>query len=215
MLAGLARSAIREGWSGLEWAVSVPGTVGGAVIGNAGAHGGCIADRLAWAEVCYPGYGRRVLTAAELGYSYRSSVLKEQLAHRAAEAGSQPFDSVQGRSIVLRAAFNLTHGDVAEMMARADGFLARRRATQPVEPSAGSVFRNPPGDYAGRLIEAVGLKGQRLGGAQISPRHANFIVNTGNARAADVLGLICLARQRVYDQTGIELVLELLLLGEW
>jgi UDP-N-acetylmuramate dehydrogenase len=186
--------------------------VGGAVIGNAGAHGGCIADCLAWAEVYYPGQERRVLTTAELGYNYRSSILKEQL--------QKPgFSEKPGfwltRPIVLRAAFNLARGDVAGLTARADRFLARRRAAQPVEPSAGSVFRNPAGDYAGRLIEAVGLKGYKIGGAQISPRHANFIVNTGAANAADVLGLINLARVRVAGQFGVELTLEIELLGEW
>ena len=96
--------------------------------------------------------------------------------------------------MVLAAGFKLTRGDPAEMTARADGFLARRRASQPTEPSAGSIFRNPPGDYAGRLIEAVGLKGHRIGGAQVSPRHANFIVNVERAAAADVLALIDLIR---------------------
>lgn len=206
MLAGLARWAIREGWTGLEWAVSVPGTVGGAVIGNAGAHGGCIADSLACALVTYPGQGRRWLSATELGYSYRNSALRNKPGFSETLSSCPP--------IVLSAAFNVARGDVAEMTARADGFLAHRRASQPVEPSAGSVFRNPPGDHAGRLIEAVGLKGHRLGGAQISPRHANFIVNTGDARSADVLELIHLAQSRVHEQFGIELALEILLLGD-
>ncbi len=202
-LAGLARTAIKAGWSGLEWAVSVPGTVGGAVIGNAGAHGGDIAGNLAWALVAYPGQGRQVLTAAQLALTYRSSVLKRQLA--AGAAGP----------VVLAAAFNLTPGDAAEMTARADSFLARRRASQPIEPSAGSIFRNPPGDYAGRLVEAVGLKGHSIGGAQISTRHANFIVNTGDATAADVVALMQLIRRRIYEDTGIELVAEILTLGDW
>jgi len=116
---------------------------------------------------------------------------------------------------VLAAAFNLRPGDVAEMTARADGFLSRRRVSQPVEPSAGSVFRNPAGDHAGRLIEAVGLKGQRIGGAQISPRHANFIVNVGEATAADVVALMNLMRRRVYESTGVKLIPEILLLGDW
>lgn len=202
-LAGLARTAIKAGRSGLEWAVSVPGTVGGAVIGNAGAYGSDIAANLAWALVSYPGEGRRVLTAAQMGFAYRSSVLKRQLA--AGEAAP----------IVLTAAFNLTPGDVAEMTARAEGFLARRRSSQPAEPSAGSIFRNPPGDYAGRLVEAVGLKGHRIGGAQISTRHANFIINAGEATAADVMALMRLIRHRVYEDTGTELVAEILTLGEW
>ncbi len=202
-LAGLARTAIRQGAAGLEWAVSVPGTVGGAVIGNAGAHGGDIADSLAWAQVAEPGAGLRVLTAAEMEFAYRSSVLKRQLA--ATEAGP----------VVLAAAFNLTPGNPAELGERADGFLAKRRNSQPTEPSAGSIFRNPTGDYAGRLIEAVGLKGFVIGGAQISPRHANFIVNTGEAMAADVVALMNLARRRVFESTGIPLMPEILFLGDW
>jgi UDP-N-acetylmuramate dehydrogenase len=202
-LAGLARSGIKAGWSGLEWAVSVPGTVGGAVVGNAGAHGGDIAGNLAWALVAYPGKVRQVLTGEQAAFSYRSSGLKRQLA------------TGESHPVVLAAAFALTRGDVAEMTARADGFLARRRSSQPVEPSAGSIFRNPPGDHAGRLVEAAGLKGRRIGGAQIPERHANFIVNAGGATASDVVALMNLIRQRVYESSGIELVPEILFLGEW
>jgi UDP-N-acetylmuramate dehydrogenase len=202
-LAGRARWIIKQGWSGLEWTVSVPGTVGGAVIGNAGAHGSDIARNLAWALVMYPGQDRKLLTGADLEFTYRSSILKRQ----AATGGVTP--------VALAAGFKLQRGDVAEMTSRADGFLARRRASQPIEPSAGSIFRNPPGDYAGRLIEAVGLKGHRIGGAQISPRHANFIINVAQATAADVLALIDLMRGRVFVQFGIELIPEILFLGDW
>jgi len=200
-LAGLARWTIKQGWAGLEWAVSVPGTVGGAVIGNAGAHGGDIARNLAWAFVADPGAGRapRLRAAADLEFTYRSSILKRR----------------SGGAVVLAAGFNLSRGDPVELAACADGFLARRRASQPTEPSAGSIFRNPPGDVAGRLIEAVGLKGQRIGGAQVSPRHANFIVNVAQATAADVLALIDLIRQRVFAQFGVELIPEILFLGDW
>jgi len=201
-LAGLARWTIKQGLAGLEWAVSVPGTVGGAVVGNAGAHGSDIAGTLAWALVAYPGQGRQLLRPVELEFAYRNSLLKRQLA-----SGERP--------VVLAAGFRLTPGDPTMLAARAEGFLARRRASQPTEPSAGSIFRNPAGDYAGRLIEAVGLKGQRVGGAQISPRHANFIVNVAQATAGDVLALIDLARGRVYEQFGIELVPEILFVGEW
>ena len=202
-LAGLARWTIREGWSGLEWAVSVPGTVGGAVIGNAGAHGGQIADNLRWALVAYPGSGRRVMMADEVGFGYRNSAFKQL--------------SVNGKlpEVILRAGFHLVPGNAAEMTARADSFLAKRRASQPVEPSAGSVFRNPPGDYAGRLVEVVGLKGHRIGGVQVSPRHANFIINTGEGRAVEVAALIRLIQQRVLESTGIELIPEILYLGNW
>jgi UDP-N-acetylmuramate dehydrogenase len=202
-LAGLARWAIRESWSGLEWAVSVPGTVGGAVIGNAGAHGGQIADNLTWVLAASPGSGRQMLMADEMEFSYRDSILKRGSAS----------DAVL--PIVLQAGFRVAPGNVAEMTARADSFLARRRASQPVEPSAGSVFRNPPGEHAGRLVEVAGLKGHRIGGAQVSLRHANFIVNTGNARAAEVAELIRLIQRRVLESTGIGLLPEILYLGEW
>ena len=203
LLAGLARTAIKAGYSGLEWAVSVPGTVGGAVIGNAGAYGSDTAGNLAEAVVAYPGLGRQAFTGEQLAFAYRSSLLKRQLASGAA----QP--------VVLMATFDLANGDAAALAALAESYLARRRASQPVEPSAGSIFRNPSGDHAGRLVEAVGLKGHRIGGAQISPRHANFIVNVENARAADVRALMALMQRRVMEDTGIELVPEILFMGEW
>ena len=209
-LAGLARWTMREGLSGLEWAVSVPGTVGGAVIGNAGAHGSDVAGTLSWALVAYPGQSHQVMQGDALAFAYRSSLLKRRLAE-----GDRPGGPGDGQPVVLAAAFDLAEGDAAEMTARAESYLARRRATQPVEPSAGSVFRNPPGDHAGRLIEAAGLKGHRIGGAQISPRHANFIVNTGNARAGDVRSLIELMQTQVRRQFGIALLPEILFLGEW
>lgn len=202
-LAGLARWALRNGWAGLTWAVSVPGTVGGAVIGNAGAHGGDMAGTVAWTLVAYPGRGQRWLSQADLEFAYRSSLLKRQLA----TGTEQP--------VVLAVGFRLARGDVAEMAAQAEVYLARRRASQPVEPSAGSIFRNPAGDHAGRLVEAAGLKGYRIGGAQVSPLHANFIINTGGARAADVVALLNLMRQRVHALGGPVLVPEILFLGEW
>lgn len=212
-LAGLARWAIREGWSGLEWAVSIPGTVGGAVVGNAGAHGGQIADNLAWVLMTEPSGGREIKPASELEFSYRDSALKRQLAIEGLRSARHL--AGQTPSIILRAAFQLTRGDVAVMTACADTFLARRRTSQPTEPSAGSVFRNPSGDHAGRLIETVGLKGYQIGGAQVSVRHANFIVNTGGARAADVVELIDLVQSKVLQSTGIELVPEILFVGDW
>jgi UDP-N-acetylmuramate dehydrogenase len=205
LLAGLARATIKAGRAGLEWAVSVPGTVAGAVIGNAGAHGSDTAANLAWTLAFEPGRGRRVLSREDMQYVYRSSALKQQLL-----AGND-----EPKPVVLAAGFDLPAGDVAELAAKADEYLARRRATQPVEPSAGSIFRNPPGEYAGKLIEGLGLKGRRSGGAQISPRHANFIVNTGDATAADALALINLIRQQVWKATGAVLIPEILFLGEW
>lgn len=205
MLAGLARSTTRMGLAGLEWAISIPGTVAGAVIGNAGAHGSDTAANLAWVLVHYPGCSREVLSRDDLHYVYRSSRLREQLLDPKEER----------KPVVLAAGFDLPQGDPEVLMRRADENLARRRASQPVEPSAGSIFRNPTGDFAGRLIESLGMKGHQIGGAQVSPRHANFIINTGGATAADVLALINLLRRRVFDATGRLLTPEILFLGEW
>jgi UDP-N-acetylmuramate dehydrogenase len=204
-LAGVARQAIRWGLAGLEWGVSVPGTVGGAVVGNAGAHGGCVADNLLRATLLNPDGTLSEWPAARFAYGYRSSALKSLL--RSSVGQPQP--------VVLAAAFQLQKADPEQMEARAAGFLAHRRATQPVEPSAGSIFQNPPGDYAGRIIEALGLKGQGQGGAAFSTVHANFIVNTGGASAADVAALINRARQTAWQALGVELTPEILFVGDW
>ena len=202
-LAGLARQSMRWGLSGLEWCVSVPGTVGGAVVGNAGAHGGDIAGSLLRATVLNPDGSLTEWPMARFRYGYRSSALKTLL------------HSGQPAPIVLSAAFQLRAGDTAEMEGWAAGFLAHRRATQPTEPSAGSIFQNPPGDYAGRIIDSLGLKGHTIGNAQFSTVHANFIVNLGGATAADVLALIDLARRGAWDVLGVELTPEILFLGDW
>lgn len=218
LLAGLARWAIKNGWAGLEWAISIPGTVGGAVVGNAGAHGGDMAGSVAWVLIAHPCRERQVLPVDALAYTYRGSRLRAELVSGSAEAGGlvQRSDPVAGTpAIILTAGFHAVPGDVAEMTARAESYLTRRRATQPIEPSAGSIFRNPPGDYAGRLVEAAKLKGYQIGGAQVSPRHANFIINRGHACAADVIGLMNLMRRRVHDMTGIVLLPEILFLGDW
>jgi UDP-N-acetylmuramate dehydrogenase len=201
-LAALARSCVARGWAGLEWAVGVPGTVGGAVVGNAGAHGGDISGVLQ--SVTVLDAGEVVQWPAErLGYAYRNSVLK-----RSAREGAVS-------CVVLAATLALEPGDPAHLAQKADEFLERRKRIQPPGPSFGSMFKNPPGDYAGRLIEAAGLKGTQIGGAQVSPLHANFFVNTGGATAADVLALVQLARQRVQEQFGVELELEVELVGDW
>ncbi|MCD6291680.1 MAG: UDP-N-acetylmuramate dehydrogenase [Anaerolineae bacterium] len=198
-LARLAREMIQRGMAGLEWAVSVPGTVGGAVVGNAGAHGSCIADRLRSVELLDLSGDRVIYPATDLGLDYRDSRLK---------SGMLP-------GIVLRAEFELTPGQAKSLSARAEAYLAHRRRTQPTEASAGSIFRNPPGDYAGRLIEAAGLKGVREGDAQVSPQHANFIINRGHATAADVARLIRRVQQDVEERFGVRLELEILFVGEW
>jgi UDP-N-acetylmuramate dehydrogenase len=202
-LAGVARQAMRWGLAGLEWCVSVPGTVGGAVVGNAGAHGGCVADNLLRATLIGPDGALTEWPAARFAYGYRNSALKRMI------------HSGQSQPVVLSAAFQLQEADPTEMEARAAGFLSHRRATQPVEPSAGSIFQNPPGDYAGRIIESLGLKGASQGGAAFSTVHANFIVNRGGATAVDVLTLIKRARLAAWQALGVALTPEILFVGEW
>ncbi len=198
-LGNIARQAARKGLSGLEWAVSIPGTVGGAVFGNAGAHGGETAAQLQLAEILHPAQGRIQVSPADLGYAYRSSALKR---------GELP-------GVVLSAAFRLEPAPVERIQQQMAAFVEHRKRTQPPGASMGSMFKNPPGDYAGRLIEAAGLKGTRIGGAEISPVHANFFINHGDATASDLYQLICLARETVARKFGITLELEIELLGEF
>lgn len=198
-LGTVARQAALRGFSGLEWAATVPGTVGGAVYGNAGAHGGDIAGNLRMAEILHRKDGRQTWETAQLEYSYRSSILKQH----------------PGDAIILAARLQLAHSSTAEVQARMDEYSARRRRSQPPGASMGSMFKNPPGDYSGRLIDAAGLKGKRIGGAEISQIHANFFVNLGGATAADLGSLIALARRTVLEQSGIRLELEVELLGSW
>ena len=207
-LISLARRCAKRGLSGLEWAVGVPGTVGGAVINNAGAYGSDIAHNLIRAELLTP-TGERVWQPVDwFEYGYRASKLKKQ---RLVGIGLVPTHNW----IVLRAELQLTPAPVADIEARMAGYNARRKASQPPGATVGSMFKNPPGDYAGRLIEAAGLKGYRVGQAQISPVHANFFVNLGGATAADVLQLIDTARQAVKAKFGIELNLEIEVVGEF
>lgn len=206
-MAGVARTSVRAGLTGLEWAVSVPGTVGGAVVGNAGAHGGEVKDNLDSLLLIDANGEVQEYKVADLAYAYRDSALKRL---QPLVAGFKP--------VVLNAYFRLTPADVATVSARAEQFLQHRRRTQPVEPSLGSTFVNPPGDHAGRLIEAAGLKGHQVGGATVSELHANFIVNrggVGSATAADVMGLITTIQTRVAERFGIMLEQEVQLVGEW
>lgn len=189
------------GISGLEWAIGIPGTVGGAVVQNAGAWGQEIKDRLLWVEWLTKEGQVETVPAERLKLGYRHSMLLDL------PPGERP--------VVLRAAFRVDRESPEEVQRRLRRYILRRTTSQPRAPSGGSTFRNPPGDYAGRLIEAVGLKGYRIGNAQFSPKHANFIVNLGGASAADVLALIELARQRVREQFGVELELEIELVGRW
>lgn len=202
-LSSLARQCIAKGLGGLEWAVSVPGTVGGAVVGNAGAHGGDMNSALVAATVWEPGQGARIYSKEELNYAYRDSVLKRD------------HDSKAPRRVVLTAELELEPEPVDVLMARADGFTAHRKQTQPGGASTGSMFKNPEHYYAGYLIDAAGLKGFRSGDAVISEKHANFFVNEGQATAEDVRGLIAEAWHTVREQFGVELELEVELVGDW
>ena len=195
----LARKAARAGLSGLEWAVGIPGTVGGAVVMNAGAQGGCVAEWLQAVQVLDPARPEQPfwLAAEELAFAYRHSRLQQE-----------PL-------VVLAARFQLASGhDPALVSQHTSANLQSRTSSQPYQqPSCGSVFRNPEPRKAGQLIEALGLKGLSIGGAQVSPVHANFIVNTGNASAADIDALIREVQARVRQGHGLELHPEVKRLG--
>ena len=194
-----ARRAARAGLSGLEWSVGIPGTVGGAAVMNAGAQGGCTAEVLESVTVIEPQRPNQPfeLRAGELDFAYRHSRLQEE-----------PL-------VVLSARFRLQAGhDPAEISRRTSTNLHSRTSTQPYQqPSCGSVFRNPEPNKAGQLIEALGLKGLSVGGAQVSPIHANFIVNTGAATAAEIDQLISAVQQRIQAAHGISLHTEVKRLG--
>jgi UDP-N-acetylmuramate dehydrogenase len=180
---------------GVEFLGGVPGTVGGAVRMNAGTRAGEVSQSLEAAELTSAS-GPSWLDAADLGLAYRHSVLPVG-------------------AIVTAARFAVRDAD-PQMRQRLDEVLAYRKATQPLQaPSCGSVFANPPGDHAGRLIEAAGLKGRVLGGAQVSEQHANWIINRGGAKASDIYGLIALCQATVRAQFGVELRHEVQLLGDW
>ena len=199
-LAGLARRLARLGWAGLEWAVNVPGTVGGAVVNNAGAFGSCVAEHLLDIEAVDSEGRTLVLANRDLGYAYRSSRLKQH---------------ALGTVLVLRARFRVARAPAEHLAAIVAANQERRTLTQPRQLSAGSVFANPPGDYAGRLIEQAGLKGLRRGGAQISSQHANFIVNLGGATAREVYDLMRTAQDTVWSRAHLWLQPEIELIGRW
>jgi UDP-N-acetylmuramate dehydrogenase len=201
-LGALARQCGARGLSGLEWAATGPGTVGGAVFGNAGAHGGDLAGNLILAEILQQDGSVGRWGVAELGFGYRTSHLKRL------KAQGQP-------QVVLAAELALGRGQPQALQAQVEQYVAHRKRTQPPGASMGSMFKNPPGDFAGRLIEAAGLKGARVGQAEISTLHANFFVNQGEARAADVFALIHRAHAAVLDQFGVDLELEVELVGDW
>jgi UDP-N-acetylmuramate dehydrogenase len=185
----------KAGLTGLEFAGGIPGSVGGAVYMNAGAHGSDVSRILKSAEVLLDDGELAEWTKEDLQFAYRHSALHGRTA------------------IVTEATFELEAGDRREIAAAMAAYKDRRRRTQPMQYSCGSVFRNPEGHYAAKLIESAGLKGYRVGGAEVSTLHANFIVNTGNATAEDVLTLIQRIQQTVEQETGIRLVPEVLEVG--
>lgn len=193
----IAKRAAERGLAGMEWGAGIPGTLGGAVVMNAGTNLGSLQDVLVEVTLLTPEGEVETIPAERLGLGYRRS-------------------NLQGRDdvVVLTARIQLRPGDPAEIRRRMEEHLAYRNARQPIHlPNAGSIFKNPPGDFAGRLIEAVGLKGARVGDAQFSELHANFIVNLGHATAADVLELIARAKERVAERFGIALEEEVRIWG--
>jgi UDP-N-acetylmuramate dehydrogenase len=204
-IARAATLAARAGLSGLEFGLAIPGSVGGAVWANAGAHGSEVAAVLESVRLLRGDGSEADELASALRLSYRDSRLK----HAGGPGGA-------AAEIVLSAVFVLQPDEPAAIQARLDEVRRWRRDHQPLSrPSAGSVFRNPPGQSAGSLIDACGLKGERIGGALISPKHANFIVNAGGATAADVRHLAEKARLSVARRFGVDLVYEVQFVGDW
>jgi len=195
----IAQRAARLGLAGFEWAAGVPGSLGGAVYGNAGAFDGDIAGNLISLELIHRQHGRQVWPMEKMEYGYRTSVLKRE----------------HPPALILSAQLALSHGDPQAIRAKMEQFSERRRDTQPPGASMGSMFTNPTGEKAGRLIEAAGLKGRRIGNAEISTQHANFFINHGQTRAEDIEALIELARITVAEKFGVKLELEVELIGEW
>ena len=194
----LARFVAKQGGGDAEWMAGIPGTVGGALAMNAGCYGGETWSHVASVETVDRAGERHVRTREDYEIGYR---------HVALRCG--------GEEWFVGATFEFGPGDTARSMARMRELLARRVASQPLsQPNAGSVFRNPPGDHAARLIEACGLKGFAVGAAQVSPKHANFIVNLGGARAADIEAVIEHVERTVREKTGIALVREVRIVGE-
>ena len=197
VLAHLVQDAFNLGLSGLEWAVGIPGTLGGALAMNAGTPEGWIGQIVDTVTLFIPGLGLTLVHGRDVVWDYRRSGLA-------------------GRGIILEATLRVTEGEPVSIRAEMERNLKKRNATQPMRlPCAGSVFVNPPGDSAGRLIEECGLKGVRLGGACVSTVHANFIVNEGGATAADVVGLIRKVRMTVKDVCGVDLRPEIRFLGSF
>jgi len=198
-MARAATETQKAGLTGLEFGLAIPGTVGGAVWANAGAHDSDVAAILESARLLLADGTEEVVPAADLDLQYRDSRLK----HRPDE-------------VLLEATFRLSQAEPAAISARLDEIRRWRREHQPLGiPSAGSTFRNPPGDSAGRLIDAIGWKGRSRGGATVSEKHANFVVNDRKGSAADIRALVDAVAAAVLRETGVRLEPEVVFLGDW
>jgi UDP-N-acetylmuramate dehydrogenase len=201
-LTALARKCAARGLSGLEWAASVPGTIGGATVNNAGAHGGDMAGSVLSVDLFDAVQGQCTLSLDDLAYTYRSSSLKAR---------------EDKRFVITQVHLRLTPETSRAINTRMDDYVAYRKVTQPPGASLGSIFKNPPNDYAGRLIESCSLKGYTIGGAQVSPKHANFFINRDYAvaTASEYRALITYVQETVFRATGVLLETEIELVGEW
>ncbi len=195
----IAQKAAILGLGGLEWAATVPGSLGGAIYGNAGAFNGDMAGNIISVDLIKPEIGLQTWAVEKMEYAYRSSILKRE----------------RQEVVILSAQLSVNNSTTQAVREKMDQNSTTRRNTQPPGASMGSIFKNPPGDYAGRLIESSGLKGKRIGNAEISTVHANFIVNHGSSCASDIKELIGIVQQEVARNSGIELELEIELVGEW
>jgi UDP-N-acetylmuramate dehydrogenase len=198
-LGSVSRRTVERAWTGMEWAATVPGTIGGAVVGNAGAHGGDIASCLEMAEILQRKGHIEPWPVERFEYGYRDSALKRQ----------------PRQFVILTATFRLSSTTMEIAKRKVKEFIEYRQRTQPSGPSWGSMFKNPPGKSAGKLIDTAGLKGLQIGGARVSAKHANFFINLGDASASDVLRLIRLVRKEVAERFEIVLELEVELFGDW
>ena len=195
----VGKEVSKRGYTGMEWATGIPGTVGGAVVGNAGAHGGDTAGSLISADVFHPEFGVQTWKAEDFYYQYRGSRLKHD--------GSQ--------ILVLSAIFKYEKGVQAEIDKQVQAFLDRRKSTQPNLPSTGSTFKNPPGNFSAKLIQESGLKGTQIGGVQINELHGNFFCNVDNGTANDFYALVKLAQKTILENYNIELHPEIQFIGDW
>lgn len=197
-LSRLAEWTAARGLAGLEWAVGIPGTVAGAIVGNAGAMGGSMADVVTAITLATADGARRIVPSSDLAFGYRTSGLR------------------QGRTAgaIESADLTLSVGEAGACQVKVEEYLAKRRAAQPRGRSAGCMFANPAGEHAGALLDRCGLKGRRCGDAAVSAEHANFIINCGQARATDVVALMTAMRRAVHEQFGIVLEPEVRLLGD-